>query len=165
MSIHNQPQKKHEAYIQARAREATLRAASPVLLMQLWSHSVDAAATATQKRLRNAKEASRLSHTWRSHTLACSQPSRSHPRTPPQEILHLYPHPRLPSSSAAPCFREDGLGQQEQRSTWLSKQVRARYLPKTDRGLSTVFYRAHWELPPVKSSIFRVRSADLETKR
>jgi hypothetical protein len=52
MSIHNQPQKKHETYIQARARAATLHAASPVLLMQLWSHSVDAAAAATQERLR-----------------------------------------------------------------------------------------------------------------
>jgi hypothetical protein len=46
---HNQPQKKQETHNQARARAVTFRAASPVLLMQLWSHSADAAAAATTK--------------------------------------------------------------------------------------------------------------------
>ena len=136
MSIHNQPQKKHETYIQARvrARAATLRAASPVLLMQLWSHYAAAAAPATPKRLRNAKEASRLSRHSLSHTLACSQPSRSHPRTPPARNSAFVSTPSLALVLRGLCFREDGLGQQEQRSAWLSKQVRARWLPKTDRG-------------------------------
>ena len=52
MSIHNQPQKKQETHNQARARAVTLRAASPVLLVQLWGHSADAVAATTQERLR-----------------------------------------------------------------------------------------------------------------
>ena len=57
-------------------------------------------------------------------------PHAATPAPRPQEILHLYPHPRLPSSSAAPCFREDGTVVQQQGSAWLSKQVRARCLPR-----------------------------------
>ena len=52
MSIHNQQQKEQETHNQAGARAVTFRAASPVLLMQLWSHSADAAAPATQGCLR-----------------------------------------------------------------------------------------------------------------
>ena len=65
-------------------------------------------------------------------------PHAATPAPRPQEILHLYPHPRLLSSSAASCFREDGLVHKEQRSAWLSKQLRARCLPKTVRGGPTV---------------------------
>ena len=52
MSIHNQQQKKQETHNQARASAITFLTASPVLLMQLWSRSADAAAPATQGRLR-----------------------------------------------------------------------------------------------------------------
>ena len=70
---------------QARARAVTFRAASPVLLMQLWSHSADAAAAATQERRRKCGERqggdtgdSALTH------LANSIVSSSR-RTPPQK--------------------------------------------------------------------------------
>ena len=72
-------------------------------------------------------------------TLSLSlSPHTATPAPRRKRILHLYPHPRLPSSSAASCFREDGLGHREQRSAWLSKQVRARWLPMTVRGGPTV---------------------------
>ena len=136
----------------------------PSLPMQAFMRAA-AAAAATTKRLRNAEEASRLSHTWRSHTLACSQPSRSHPRTPPARnpasILRC-PHAL---SSAASCFRGDGLVHQQQGSAWLSKQVRARCLPRLiacDPWLLSCSLGA----PPSDLLHFlRVWSAGLETKR
>jgi hypothetical protein len=65
--------------------QSPIIAASPVLLMQLWSHSDAAAAAAAPKHRENIERDEELSHTLRSHTLACSQPSRQHHRTPPQK--------------------------------------------------------------------------------
>ena len=80
----NKISRKSGGYMQTSTRSSKyLGSGLPLLLVHHRELSAAAIAAATPKRLRNAKEASRLSHTWRSHTLACSQPSRSHPRTPP----------------------------------------------------------------------------------
>jgi hypothetical protein len=56
----------------------------------------------------------------------------------PQEITQGPCDVRMPYSSAASCFRGDGLVQGEQRSAWLSKQVPSRCLPRADRLRPTV---------------------------
>ena len=94
-------------------------------------YAAAAAAAATPKRLRNAKpeEASRLSHTWRSHTPACSQPSRSHRRTPPARNSAFVSTPSLAlilRGSVLSYDRGRGLVHRQQGSAWMSKQVRAR---------------------------------------
>ena len=73
MSTHNQPQKKQETHNQPRARAVTLRAASPVLLMQLWSHSAAVAAAAAPKHRANLErdEEVTMSLTHLDSTLAC----------------------------------------------------------------------------------------------
>ena len=92
-------------------------------------------------------------------------PHAATPAPRPQEIPHLHRHPRLLSSSAASCFRGDGLVHQQQGSAWLSKQVRARWLPKTDR-CDPWFLSSSLGAPPSDLLHFlRVRSAGLETKR
>ena len=82
----NKISRKSGGYMQTSTRSSKyLGSGLPVLLVHHRELSVAATAAATPKRLRNAKEASRLSHTWCSLTLASSQPSASHPRTPPQK--------------------------------------------------------------------------------
>ena len=77
----NKISRKSGGYMQTSTRSSKyLGSGLPLLLVHHRELSAAAIAAATPKRLRNAKEASRLSHTWRSHTLAFSQPSRSHPR-------------------------------------------------------------------------------------
>ena len=51
-----------------------------------------------------------------------------------KRILHFHWHPPSPSFSAASCFRGRGLVHQQQGSVSIEQQVRARWLPKTDRG-------------------------------
>ena len=82
---HNQPQKKQETHNQARTRAVTLRAASPVLLMQSSTRFCCCCYSKGNKRSSKTRDASKLSHTLRSHTLACSRPSRHHHHTPPQK--------------------------------------------------------------------------------
>ena len=146
MSTQNQAECKQAALKQASARERTSvtvcrsfssTTESFLLLLLLLPHQ-------------NVSEMQRKqvgSLTLGALTLSLAlSPHAATPAPRRKRILHLYPHPRLPSSSAAPCFREDGTVVQQQGSAWLSKQVHARCLPKTDRGLPTVFYRGHWEL-------------------
>ena len=138
MSTQNQAECKQAALKQASARERTSvtvcrsfssTTESFLLLLLLLPHQ-------------NVSEMQRKqvgSLVIRSLTLLLSPiPPPATPAPRPQEILHFHWHHRLPSSSAASCFREDGLGRQQQGSAWLSKQVRARWLPMTVRGLPVV---------------------------
>ena len=95
---HNQPQKKQETHNQARARATTLRAASPVLLMQSFTRFCCCCYSKGTKRFSKTRDASKLSLTWRSHTLAFSQPSRQpHRRLPARNSAFLFtPSPALP---------------------------------------------------------------------
>jgi hypothetical protein len=108
MSIHNQPQKKQETHNQARARAVTFRAASPVLLMQLWSHSADAAVPATQGRLRKCRggqgcdKGITLSHSARKPIVSSSQ--RTLFARNPARILRC-PHALLIGGYVLSCGR------------------------------------------------------------
>ena len=87
-----------------------------VLLMQLGAHSAAAAAAATQERLRKCGgRQGGDSHVALSHSRSLSASHAATPAPCPQEIPQGCCDVRLPSSSAASCFREDGLVHQQQR--------------------------------------------------
>ena len=108
----NKISRKNGGYMQTSTRSSKyLGSGLPLLLVHHRDRELSAAAiaAATPKRLRNAKEASRLSHTWRSLTLASSQPSASHPRIPPQKNSAFASTPSLALilRGLSSCFREN----------------------------------------------------------
>jgi hypothetical protein len=123
----------HAARKQARARASTW-----VLVCRTPSADADADADAAallpHKNVLEMRREQVNSHlSLRSHTLAFSQPSRSPVPTSPHDT-RLVPSPSSTApSSAASCFRGRDLVRQQQGSAWMSKQVRARWLPETDR--------------------------------
>ena len=124
-----------------------------VLLAHHRELSAVATAAATPKRLRGAKGTSRLSHTWRSHTLACSQPSRSHPRTPPARNSAFVSTPSrslaLELAPRGPVLSWGWFGPTRAKASMI-EQTSARKMVTYDRSRTTgAPYRAHWELPPV----------------
>ena len=155
MSTHNQPQKKQETHNQARARAITYHRSqsrpsyatiNTILLLLLLEENHNASE-------KHGTQASSLTLGALTLSLALSPPAST---TAPhqQEIPHFHCDVRLPSSSTSTSFRGHGLVHQQQGSVSVRQQVRARCLPRTDRGLPTVFYQAHWELPSVTSSTF-----------
>jgi hypothetical protein len=97
----------------------------------------------------------RSEHTIDALTLLLSRnPPPATPAPRPQEILHFYPHPRLPSSPAASCVREGRLVHRQQGSIAIGQQVRARWLPTANRLRPVPPPHALLELPQVSSSSF-----------
>ena len=78
---------------QARARTPCRAPVSPAPLMQSFTRFCCCCYSKGTKRFSKTRGASKLPLTWRSHTLACSQPSRQHPRTPPARNSAFAPTP------------------------------------------------------------------------
>ena len=82
--------------------------------------------------------------------LAFALPPSPHPvQSAPssQEIPQGCCNVRLHSSSAGSCFREVRLGHQQQGPFAIGQQVRARWLPETDRGRPVVAIMLSGSLP------------------
>ena len=114
----NQPTKMQETHNQACARAVTYHCSqsrpsyatiNTILLLLLL---LEGNHNASRK---HVTQASSLTLGALTLSLALS-PHAATPAPRRKRILHLYSHPRLPSSSAASCFREDGLVHQQQGS-------------------------------------------------
>ena len=83
----------------------------------------------------------------------------------PQEITQGSCDVRMPYSSAASCFRGDGLVHQQQGSVSIGQQVRARCLPRAGRLRPVFDIMLSGSSPNEPHRFLRVCSVDLEAKR
>ena len=151
---------------QARARTPCRAPVSPVPLMQSFTRFCCCCYSKGTKRFSKTRGASKLSLTWRSRTLACSQPSRQPPPHPASkksrtfiEVSDCSPHRRLRA-----FVRMVWVTKNKGQHGGANKCAQDGYLRLVEADPSLL--SCSLGAPPSDLLHFlRVRPADLETKR